>query len=80
MRRDGTFQATGDDGQSYTVDIFVEEVASPTAEEPDRVRDGGTVLRLANGRLVYRIDGGRYRTIGPRPMDLTSDDPAAPSA
>ena len=73
-----TFQATGNDGRTYTVRAIARP--NPSAGHPEGTRHAtGGVGRLetADGRTVNRLGKGQYEIAGAG-IKLRSKDPKAP--
>ena len=66
-----TFTATDDQGQRYTVDVFVDLHSSGQSVIP-----GQRTIRIRNETPVCRLDRGKYQT-GTAGLILHSDDPEA---
>lgn len=72
----GKFVALDADGKRYIIDINVEILAAPTAENPDQEKDG--IKRLTvKGKVVKRLSRGKYRILHGG-TELFSNDPGAP--
>jgi len=79
QKREGSFVARDADGNQYTIDIYVDQIdvthqGSLRREYADGLRE----LRTEDGRAVNRIARGTYEIVGPVPVRVSSDDPAAP--
>jgi len=73
----GSFRASGSDGQTYTIDIWVDVLDAANSLDPNAKIDGLRSLRLKDGTRLNRVAQGHYQTVDGQ-LDLTSPDPSAP--
>jgi hypothetical protein len=73
LRLTGSFNATGDDGREYTVNIFTD---ASTLEDQGEV-EVPKRLQTSSGHTVSRIQHGEY-VIVLSGVKLRSNDPKAP--
>jgi hypothetical protein len=71
----GRFRATGDDGRTYTVEVWTEFRAA--REEPSGEVEGVQSLLASPGLNLKRLDKGRYQIIATGVI-LRCTDPDTP--
>jgi hypothetical protein len=75
QRLTGKFQATGSNGQTYTVEVWTHFLNAAEAEDPHA--EGVKSLRTAHGHKLNRLNQGEYEIPGTGVI-LKSADPNAP--
>jgi hypothetical protein len=76
-RKVKSFKATGStSGRVYSIDMWVDRIATPGFDTPNASVDGMAELRTSDGQHVNRISKGKYQVLGGE--NMTSDDPNAP--
>ena len=70
----GTFTCVGSDGETYAVEAAL-ECACTNKGGSRALQPTGAVIRCG-GRLLVRVDKGRYRL--PTGVELLTDEPDAP--
>lgn len=71
----GSFLAIGDDGKSYTIQIFEERIDVSSNDGPASI-GGLKRLYTSNGEEVNRIEKGEYEILKTGVMLLSSDSNA----
>ena len=72
-----TFSAKDDEGNQYTIDMYVNMVDTSTLDGRSE-RPGLKEFRTRNGRRVNWRGKGEYEIVGHPMIPVTSDDPNAP--
>ena len=79
-RRTGTFTATGNDGRSYTVHIYTNDINTSSLASPGQRQEevaGLKTLKTSDGMKLNRISKGTYQ-FARMGVILHSDSPDAP--
>ena len=77
LRQTGSFVATSEDGEEYTIHEFTKFIDVGTRRDPTRQIRGLRELRTEDGRAVNHLEKGRYEIVQTGQI-LMSDDPDAP--
>ncbi|MDH4317121.1 MAG: hypothetical protein OEV64_01905 [Desulfobulbaceae bacterium] len=77
MEQLGSFGATGNDGNHYTVVIYQKYINVGTLENPSAVAEGMKILHTADGMHVNRHKQGEYEIVETGVI-LNSKSPEAP--
>ena len=77
---EGSFQATDNNGNEYTIHMFRDRIDTTTMRSGVRTLAPAALgeLKTEDGRHVNRIDKGSYEIVDFSMIPLTSDDPKAP--
>lgn len=77
LKRRGSFMAKGNDGQTYTVHMYVKVLDIPHFEDADAKMEGLGRLKTDEGYTVNYLSRGSYE-IMETGVKLTSNAPNAP--
>lgn len=77
VRKTGSFRAKAANGQQVTIEKLTTFIVQDHSEGTVEI-EGITDLRTTDGRTVNRVAKGHYQVLDPFPIDVKSDDPAAP--
>ncbi len=72
-----TFEAVGDDGRNYVLNVFVEIIDAKTQGDPEAEIPGLKSIKTSDGESVNRVSKGRYQIVSTG-VELTADAADAP--
>lgn len=78
LQNEGSFVATDDDGQPYTVVIHRHVSDTGAQLDPRSAAPGNLILRTTDGKKVNRINKGHYEIESQPNIPIYSNDPTAP--